>query len=124
MPPVTRTQKWLALARQRCPRCCRGRIYETGMRMHPRCPVCDLVYEREPGYFMGALYISYGISSIVLMLALWIAHLLLPDFDLGWLILILCALYVPFVPLVTRDARVLWIYFDRWAGPSPPGESS
>ena len=29
--------------------------------------------------------------------------------------------YLPFVPLVTRYARVLWIYFDRWAWPSRPG---
>ena len=123
MPPITRAQKWLALARQRCPRCCRSRIYAAGMHMHRRCPVCDLLYEREPGYFMGALYISYGISSFVLMLALLFAHLALPDFDLGWLVLILCVLYLPLVPMVTRYARVLWIYFHRWAWPTPPGES-
>lgn len=91
--------------------------------MHTRCPVCELLYDREPGYFMGSLYISYGISSIVLMLGLLCAHLLFPETDLGWLILILGILYLPFVPLVTRYARVLWIYFDRWAWPGRPGAS-
>ncbi len=120
---ITRSQKWLALFRQRCPRCCRGHIYERGLRMHPRCPVCDLLFDREPGYFLGSLYISYGMSSIVLLLGLLVGHLLVPDLDLGWLVLILGVLYLPFVPLVTRYARVLWIFFDRWAWPSRPGAS-
>jgi uncharacterized protein (DUF983 family) len=123
MPEITRRQKFWALLTQRCPRCCRGKIYESGMRMHTRCPVCELLYDREPGYFLGSLYISYGISCIVLMLGLWCAHLLFPNTDLGWLILALAVLYLPFVPLVTRYARVLWIYFDRWAWPSRPGAS-
>jgi uncharacterized protein (DUF983 family) len=123
MPPITRRQKFWALLTQRCPRCCRGRIYEGGMRMNKRCPVCELLFEREPGYFIGALYISYGISCIVLMLGLGCAYLLFPEVNLGWLILILGVLYLPFVPLVTRYARVLWIYFDRWAWPTPPGAS-
>lgn len=91
--------------------------------MNPRCPVCDLLFDREPGYFLGALYISYGMSTVLLLLGLWIGNAWFPDFDLGWLVLILGVLYLPLVPLMTRYARVLWIWFDRWAWPSPPGES-
>jgi hypothetical protein len=93
------------------------------MRMHPRCPVCHLLFEREPGYFLGALYVSYGMSSIILMLGLLVCHLLMPEVSLGWLVLVVGVLYLPFVPLMTRYARVLWIYFDRWACPTRPGES-
>ena len=93
------------------------------MRMNTRCPVCDLLFDREPGYFMGSLYISYGMSVTLLGLGLWVGNLLFPEIELSWLVLILGALYLPFVPLVTRYARVLWIYFDRWAWPSPPGGS-
>jgi uncharacterized protein (DUF983 family) len=121
MSAIGRREKCWALLLQRCPRCCRGAIYVTGMRMHERCPVCELRFEREPGYFLGALYISYGISCVLLLLGLLIGHLLAPEFDLGWLVLILGVLYLPFVPMVTRYSRVLWIYFDRWAWPSRPG---
>jgi uncharacterized protein (DUF983 family) len=123
MPPLTRSQKVWALVRKRCPRCCQGKIYQAGMRMHTRCPVCDLLFDREPGYFMGSLYISYAISCAVLLTGMFVGHLLAPNLDLGWLVLILGVLYLPFVPLVTRYARVLWIYFDRWAWPTRPGES-
>lgn len=109
------------MLRQRCPQCSVGAIYQARMRMNPRCPVCGLVFEREPGYFMGSLYISYGISCIVLMIGFGIGTLLFEDLHPGWLVLILVVLYLPLVPMVTRYARVLWIYFDRWAWPAPPG---
>src|ERR1043165_230720 len=122
MQPTT-SQKWLALFAQRCPRCCQGKIYAHGMQMNERCPICNLRFEREPGYFLGALYISYGMASIILMIGLGIGSLLLPGVDLGWIVLICAVLFIPFVPMVTRYARVIWIFFDRWAWPTRPGES-
>jgi uncharacterized protein (DUF983 family) len=118
----TAAQKWRALLSQRCPRCCDGKIYSSG-KMNQRCAVCDLLFEREPGYFLGAMYVSYGMAVLFLLIGLLIAHWLLPDVDLGWLVLLCAGLFVPFVPMVTRYARVIWIFWDRWAWPSPPGES-
>src|SRR2546430_475077 len=114
MPP-TASQKWLAMLRMRCPHCCQGKIFQRGMQMNARCPVCNLLFEREPGYFMGSLYISYALAIVFLLFGLWIGALLLPDLDLGWIVLLSAACFVPFVPMVTRYARVIWIFFDRWA---------
>src|SRR5467141_663442 len=51
----------------RCPRCRVGKIFHHSIflgfpKMHERCSVCDLRYEREPGYFLGAMYISYALA--------------------------------------------------------------
>ncbi len=51
----------------RCPRCRVGRIFRHSIflgfpKMYERCSVCDLRYEREPGYFLGAMYISYALA--------------------------------------------------------------
>jgi hypothetical protein len=35
--------------------------------MHKRCPVCDLNYEPEPGFYFGAMFISYAISAFILL---------------------------------------------------------
>lgn len=114
----TSSQKWWAMLTQRCPRCCEGKIYAHGMQMNDRCPHCNLLFEREPGYFLGALYISYGIASIFLLLGLWLFSSIFPDLDLGWVVLIAIACFIPFVPIVTRYARVVWIFYDRWAWPA------
>jgi hypothetical protein len=46
-----------------------------------------------------------------------VGHCFFPDIDLGWMVLICAAFFIPFVPMVTRYSRVIWIFFDRWAWP-------
>src|SRR5687768_16653440 len=52
----------------RCPRCRKGDMYSTSMygfqaqKMNARCPHCDLLFEREPGYFYVAMFISYAFN--------------------------------------------------------------
>lgn len=81
--------------------------------MYERCPVCDLKFERESGYFLGAMYISYGIGVgcvALIALVLWlITHLQLTS-----IIIWASILYLPLVLPITWFARVLWLYLD-WA---------
>ena len=116
------SRKWWALLTQRCPYCCRGKLYAGALTMHERCPVCNLRFEREPGYFVGSLYFSYGMAVVILLLMLLIGSMIFPEVDLGWITLGCIALFVPFVPLVSRYARVIWMYFDHWAWPTKPEE--
>ncbi len=113
-------QHLYAIWNKRCPACFHGAIYAHGMTMHERCPQCGLLMEREQGYFMGALYISYALATIFLGLATFGVHLLLPNGDLGIIILCVGAAFLPFVPAVTRYSRIIWIHFDRWAWPDAP----
>ena len=61
------------ILRQRCPRCRMGSIFRYSIfrgfpKMHERCPVCDLKFDREPGYFLGAMYISYALGLVIVAL--------------------------------------------------------
>ncbi len=84
--------------------------------MHERCPVCNLKFEREEGYFLGAMYISYGVALLTITL---IAGLLwgITRWSImkatGWAIV----LFLPLAPAITLLARVLWIYLDRAIDP-------
>jgi len=84
--------------------------------MHERCPVCALKFEREPGYFLGAMYISYGVALITIVglgVALWLGmHWSLQKSTL-WGIL----LFLPLAPPITLFSRVLWIYLDQAMDP-------
>jgi uncharacterized protein (DUF983 family) len=51
--------------RLRCPRCGRTPLYRGAFAMHGRCAACGLRYEREQGYFMGAIYINYAATVVV-----------------------------------------------------------
>jgi uncharacterized protein (DUF983 family) len=106
-----------AIARQVCPRCRQGQIFREPLRrgilaMHERCPVCGLEFEREPGYFLGAMYVSYLLSIPPVLLLVWIIWRL-TGWRLETVLLGAFVAYLPFVPIVTRYSRVIWIYVDR-----------
>jgi hypothetical protein len=84
--------------------------------MYERCSVCELEFEREPGYFLGAMYISYGLVLLTIALiavSLWLVT--------GWWITKLTiwavVLFLPLAPMITLFARVLWIYLDQTIDP-------
>jgi uncharacterized protein (DUF983 family) len=108
----------VAVLRQRCPKCRQGPIFSGRTRMNEYCPRCGLRFEREPGYFLGAMYFSYAFSIPILGLLILAGHLLLPDWRIEGIIGLAAVAYVPFMPLVFRYSRVLWIYFERWANPN------
>lgn len=106
-----------AIVRQRCPVCLQGKVFATSTRMNETCPVCQVRFEREQGYFLGAMYISYGMASLILLALAYGGHLIWPHVDLGWMMLAAIVVFIPMVPMVFRYSRILWIAFERWAWP-------
>jgi len=110
----------VAMFRQRCPRCFTGRVFRGVVDMNETCPVCGLRFEREPGYFTGAMYISYLISLVLLFAIFGVVWFLLPHQSLGQvgLLCLVCGIvYLPLVPLVFRYSRILWMHLDRKLDP-------
>jgi uncharacterized protein (DUF983 family) len=101
---------WRAL-RLRCPRCGRAGLYAGLFRMRPACAACGLRYERETGYFVGAIYVNYAFTvavatGVVLVLDWLIGLTLRQQLVLG---IALAAL----VPLAFfRYSRSLWLSLD------------
>ena len=84
--------------------------------MFELCPVCDLRFEREPGYFLGAMYISFVLGRFVVVVAavvLWMATGWGFTKDTIWAVV----LFLPLTPMITLFARVLWIYLDQTVDP-------
>ncbi len=84
--------------------------------MNERCPVCGLKYEREEGYFLGAMYISYAMAVPLLVgfLALFWS---LTDWGWNTILLVSALALLPFAPTLTLFARVLWIHLDQKVDP-------
>jgi uncharacterized protein (DUF983 family) len=49
--------------RKRCPRCGGGGLYRTWFHMVERCPTCGFLFEREPGFFIGAYFVNFAITE-------------------------------------------------------------
>jgi len=102
----------------KCPRCHQGKMFENnnpynlsnGLKMKETCSSCNLKYERETGFFYGAMYVSYALMSGILIV--WFLV------DLFWLhtsAIVLFSLVVSTMallfPLAFRWARTIWLNF-------------
>jgi uncharacterized protein (DUF983 family) len=117
MPSHGPRRRAIAILRQRCPRCLEGRPFRGLMTMSPACPACGLVFEREPGYFVGAMYVSYALAIPAYLLIVVLLRFLFRDIPelavlaAGLPIICLCA------PFLFRYSRVIWMHFDRTIDP-------
>ena len=84
--------------------------------MSDRCLICGLHFNREPGYFLGAMYISYGLA-VGFIVAFGVILWLLTRWSLNKVALWSVLLFLPFAPMLTFFSRVLWIYFDQMIDP-------
>jgi len=110
---VTRLGRALDRAvRLRCPRCGRSPLFTGWFTMHERCAVCGLVYEREQGYFVGAIYVNYAVT-----VAIAVGAVLVLDWTIGLTLRAQLALGIALVTLVPlvffRYARSLWLAVDH-----------
>jgi uncharacterized protein (DUF983 family) len=107
----------------RCPACGLGQLYESFFRMRDVCPYCALVFAREQGYFIGAIYLNV-VATESLIFATYLALILarrITD-QSTYTILFTLALLLPV--LFHRHARSIWLSVDHLLDPparSPRG---
>jgi uncharacterized protein (DUF983 family) len=100
-----------AVLKSRCPRCLAGAVWRSLFAMNDNCPVCGLHFEREPGYWTGAMVASYSLGVPVLV-ALFLAVWLLTRWDVTAVLVVADLAFVAAAPLVWRYSRVVWLHLD------------
>jgi uncharacterized protein (DUF983 family) len=109
------------VAYQLCPHCRMERIFRYSIfrgfpAMRAVCPLCGLKFEREEGYFVGAMIVDYGLGLVIagaIGCVLWY----FTRWPLDKTALVAFLIFLPFVPTLTRFGRVVWIYIDRLLDP-------
>lgn len=100
----------------KCPNCGQAYVFKNQnpynltqlADMHKNCPSCGKSFEREPGFYFGAMYVSYGITSgIVIVFALlfrWMFTMPIPAL-IGLIALVILSTF----PLIFRWSRMIWL---------------
>ena len=102
--------------RQRCPRCGVGRLFGGWFQMRKECDQCGLDLVREPGFYLGSVYVNYGLTA-VLMTATYFILFFTTEIDPQRLLWGLALFTVVFPVLFFRSARGLWLAFDQFWDP-------
>ena len=122
-PPLRETLAHAA--RLRCPNCGRGRLFSGWFRMRPECPSCGLFYFREEGYFLGAMFLNF-IASSLLIIGIYGVLLLLPlsaltDVSTNRQVVLWILFGGMLCLALMRHSYSLWFAMDYWFSPWPPG---
>ncbi len=99
-----------------CPRCHKGKVFvhrpsflpKKFDQMHDTCTHCELKYEKEVGFFYGAMYVSYGLTA-GWVIATFVINALFFDIDVLMFILLVTLPIVIMAPITFRTARLIWL---------------
>jgi len=108
---------WPAIVHAKCPKCRVGDIYAgpmysfSGQKMYTKCPHCGMTYEREPGYFYGAMYVSYAFV-VAELVTLAVGTYLLTGSNNPWLYVgILLGVVGLLAPFNLRYSKVILLHW-------------
>ncbi len=119
---------WIILTRSlllRCPRCGKGKLYRRWFTMYERCSVCHLLFEREEGFYTGAVAINLIFSELLVAafavpFSVWAA--LNPGVPFIPILVLISPLPVLLPFLFFRHSKSLWIGMNYLLNPPQAGQ--
>jgi uncharacterized protein (DUF983 family) len=104
-------RRLVAILALRCPRCLKGRVWRGFVSMNATCPECGVVFERESGYFAGAMVVSYALA-VPILAGIVIGLITIAGLDVVVALIIGNTAYLLLVPFIFRYSRVVWLHID------------
>lgn len=106
-----------AVLEGKCPRCRKGDMFQYPLyrltkfyKMHDHCPHCGHQFELEPGYFYGAMYVSYALSVGIFLTTVFFLYLFFDDPSLETYLLTVVVMALLLYPLNFRYSRILFAH--------------
>jgi uncharacterized protein (DUF983 family) len=108
--------KQKAVIEGKCPRCRKGDIFKSSAtslskfhQMHENCPVCGLKYEREPGFFVGAMYVNYAFS-VAIIITVGVSLTIFNIYNLYIFMFTVIGIILLLLPFLFRYSRILYLH--------------
>jgi uncharacterized protein (DUF983 family) len=104
-----------SIAKMKCPKCQEGQF----LSHHPydikhagdlleHCPSCGMKYEKEPGFYYGAMYVAYAIG-VALFVTLWTSfNLFITNVSVGFQIFVIITSTVLLSPYIYALSKIIW----------------
>ena len=110
--------KIYSILKQKCPRCNEGDFFVSSAydlknagKIYENCSVCGLKYEKEIGFYYGAMYVSYAFQ-VALFVTLWTSfNLFIPSATIGVQITVILLATLLFSPYLYALSKITWINF-------------
>jgi hypothetical protein len=110
----------LSVVKEKCPNCGLSQVFENPKNifaippMKDFCGVCNYKFDREPGYFLGAMYISYGFAVILAIITFVMSRLIAPGLAIGWYPAIIVLTILLFARKNYKLSRIIYMHIFPW----------
>ena len=107
-----------AIFNLKCPRCRKGDLFEVNNPyrlkklnvMNDNCSVCKQKFVIEPGFYLGAAYVSYALQVFVVVIT-YLTLSIFTDFSVNWIISSIAIIVLLAAPYFIVLSRSFWISF-------------
>lgn len=114
---MQKRSKLQAIIDCKCPRCRKGDIFSHSIKKiskfsetNKNCPVCKVRFEPEPGFFFGAMYISYAFIVGILLVTGFLIHLIFEDPQTIVYVVAVPTVVILTLPLIFRYSRSIYLH--------------
>lgn len=113
---MTKGTKLYSIVRLKCPRCHEGNLFvsrnaynfKNMLSMPKHCPVCNQNLDMEPGFYSGALWVSFPII-VLIAIPFWAIMYFILELSMNWMAIIMAVYIFGLQPLIMRYSRAIWI---------------
>lgn len=110
----------LDVVSEKCPNCRKGQVFEKDRKlfripvMFSKCSHCNYTFDREPGYFIGAMYISYGLAVLEGLITFLITFFLFPLLSIEWISFFVILMIILCSKKNYKWSRIFYIHIFPW----------
>ena len=111
---------FLSVFSEKCPKCSNGYVFKQNISilnlpvMNESCSKCNYRFDREPGYFLGAMYISYGLAVVQGIVTFFFIHFSFPLLSTFYETLIVILIIIILGRKNYKLSRVIYIHIFPW----------
>lgn len=117
MSTADKTSLINSILQSKCPKCRKGAMFLKGTIFHPsrfsvmnrNCESCSFPFEPEPGYYFGAMFVSYAINTVIFITVWLLISIVYPLYTTLHLVSILILVSLGFLPFIYRISRTIWL---------------
>ncbi len=110
--------KLYSIFKMKCPQCHEGDFFVSSPydikkagEIYECCPNCNLKYSKEPGFYYGAMYVSYALT-VALFVTLWVSfNLFFDNVSVGLQIFIIISSTILLTPYLYALSKIIWANF-------------
>jgi uncharacterized protein (DUF983 family) len=107
---------FVRIMKEKCPNCGKGDVYKKKKKflelpvMKDDCDICHYHFDREPGYFLGAMYISYGLAVLQGIATFLMLYMFLPNIATIYVVLIILGVITLCSMKNYKLSRIIYIH--------------